>query len=94
MPIRSILAGVGAYLPERVVTNDELSRTVDTSDQWIRERTGIGQRHFAAKPETATFMGSAAARGALADAGVGPATVDAVIVATSTPDQAFPSTAV
>ncbi|HEY1412305.1 MAG TPA: beta-ketoacyl-ACP synthase III [Rhodopila sp.] len=93
MSPRSILAGCGGYLPERVVTNDELSRTIDTSDEWIRERTGIRQRHFAAKHETATFMGSAAARAALADAGATAADVDAIIVATSTPDQAFPATA-
>ena len=66
---RSILAGCGGYLPERIVTNDELSRTVDTSDEWIRERTGIRQRHFAARHETCAFMGAAAARAALADAG-------------------------
>ena len=89
----SILAGCGGYLPERVVTNDELSRTVDTSDDWIRERTGITQRHFAARHETAAFMGTAAARVALADAGVTAADVDAIILATSTPDQAFPATA-
>jgi 3-oxoacyl-[acyl-carrier-protein] synthase III len=90
---RSILAGCGGYLPERVMTNDELARTVDTSDEWIRERTGIGQRHFAAKHETAAFMGTAAARAALADAGAHPGDVDAIILATSTPDQAFPATA-
>jgi 3-oxoacyl-[acyl-carrier-protein] synthase-3 len=93
MPLRSILAGCGGYLPERIVTNDELSRTVDTSDEWIRERTGIRQRHFAAKHETAAFMGTAAARAALADAGASAADVDAIILATSTPDQAFPATA-
>ena len=93
MSLRSILAGCGGYLPERVVTNDELSRTVDTSDEWIRERTGIRQRHFAAKHETAAFMGTAAARAALADAGATAADVDAIILATSTPDQAFPATA-
>ena len=93
MPIRSILAGVGAYLPERVVTNDELARTIETSDEWIRERTGIQQRHIAAPHETATLMGTAAARAALADAGATPANVDAIILATSTPDQAFPATA-
>lgn len=93
MPLRSILAGCGGYLPERVVTNDELSRTVDTSDEWIRERTGIRQRHFAAKHETTAFMGTAAARAALADAGATAADVDAIILATSTPDQAFPATA-
>ena len=94
MTIRSILAGVGGYLPERIVTNDELARTVDTSDDWIRERTGIRQRHFAGPHETAAFMGAAAAREALAHAHAGPVDVDAVILATSTPDQAFPSTAV
>jgi 3-oxoacyl-[acyl-carrier-protein] synthase III len=93
MPIRSILAGVGGYLPERIVTNDDLSRTVDTTDEWIRERTGIRQRHFAAPFETAAFMGTAAAREALAYAKAEPSEVDAVILATSTPDQAFPATA-
>jgi 3-oxoacyl-[acyl-carrier-protein] synthase-3 len=93
MPLRSILAGCGGYLPERIVTNDELSRRIDTSDEWIRERTGIRQRHFAAQHETAAFMGTAAARAALADAGATAADVDAIILATSTPDQAFPATA-
>ncbi|WP_428483296.1 beta-ketoacyl-ACP synthase III [Rhodopila sp.] len=93
MPPCSILAGCGGYLPERVVTNDELSRTIDTSDDWIRERTGIRQRHFAARHETAAFMATAAARAALADAGATAADVDAIILATSTPDQAFPATA-
>jgi 3-oxoacyl-[acyl-carrier-protein] synthase III len=93
MPPRSILAGCGGYLPERVVTNDELSRTVDTSDEWILERTGIRQRHFAGEHETAAFMGTAAARAALADAGAATGDVDAIILATSTPDQAFPATA-
>ncbi len=93
MPPRSILAGIGAYLPERVVTNDELARTVDTTDAWIQERTGITQRHFAAPHETAAFMATAAARAALADAGALPGDVDGIIVATSTPDQACPATA-
>ena len=93
MPIRSIIAGVGAYLPERIVSNDELSRTVETSDEWIRERTGIRQRYIAAAHETAAFMGTEAARAALRHAGAKPAEVDAIILATSTPDQAFPATA-
>ncbi len=90
---RTVLAGLGGYLPERVVTNDELSRTIDTTDAWIQERTGIRQRHFAAPHETCAFMGAQAARAALADAGAGPGDVDAVILATATPDQAFPATA-
>jgi 3-oxoacyl-[acyl-carrier-protein] synthase III len=89
----SILAGCGGYLPERIVTNDELARTVDTSDEWIRDRTGIRQRHFAARHETCAFMATAAARAALADAGATADDVDAIILATSTPDQAFPATA-
>jgi 3-oxoacyl-[acyl-carrier-protein] synthase-3 len=91
--IRSILAGVGGYLPERVLTNDELARTLETSDAWITERTGIRQRHIAGAKETAAFMGTEAARAALADAGAEPSDVDAIILATSTPDQAFPATA-
>jgi 3-oxoacyl-[acyl-carrier-protein] synthase-3 len=93
MPVRSILAGIGAYLPERVVTNDELAQTVDTSDEWIRERTGIGQRHVAGARETCAFMGTEAARAALADAGASASDVDCIILATSTPDQAFPASA-
>jgi 3-oxoacyl-[acyl-carrier-protein] synthase-3 len=91
--IRSILAGVGGYLPERVVTNDELARSLETSDAWITDRTGIRQRHIAGPKETAAFMGTEAARAALADAGAEPGEVDAIILATSTPDQAFPATA-
>jgi len=93
MAIRSIIAGVGGYLPKRVLTNDELARSVETSDEWIRERTGSRQRHIAAPHETAAFMGTAAARAALAEAGASPDQVDAIILATSTPDQAFPATA-
>jgi 3-oxoacyl-[acyl-carrier-protein] synthase III len=91
--IRSILCGVGAYLPENVITNDELAKTVDTSDEWIRERSGIRQRHIAQPHETCAFMATRAARAALADAGIEAVEVDAVIVATATPDQAFPATA-
>ncbi len=94
MSARSILSGVGGYLPERVVSNEELARTVETSDAWIQERTGIRQRHFAGPHETAAFMGTAAARAALAHAGATADDVDAIILATSTPDQAFPATAV
>ncbi|MGC9269926.1 beta-ketoacyl-ACP synthase III [Acidiphilium sp.] len=91
---RSTIDGVGSYLPGRIVTNAELAMTLDTSDSWIRERTGITQRHIAAAHETATFMGAEAARRALDAAGAGPDAVDAIIVATTTPDQAFPATAV
>ena len=90
---RGVVAGIGGYLPETVVSNDDLSRTVDTSDAWIRERTGIRQRHIAQPHETCAFMAAAAARAALSDAGAEPGEVDAVIVATATPDQAFPATA-
>lgn len=93
-PARAIIAGIGAYLPQNVVTNDELSRTVDTTDEWIQERTGIRERRLAAEHETCAYMGAEAARAALHDAGVGPEAVDAVILATATPDQAFPATAV
>ncbi len=91
---RAVLTGVGAYLPETVVTNAEMAERVDTSDAWITERTGIRQRHFAGQHETAAFMGAQAARKALAMAGVAAEAVSAIILATSTPDQAFPSTAV
>ena len=93
MTVRARLAGIGGYLPERVVSNAELATRVDTSDAWIRERTGIMQRHLAAPHETAAYMGARAARAALDDAGVAAREVDAVILATSTPDQAFPATA-
>ncbi|MCQ8241343.1 beta-ketoacyl-ACP synthase III [Rhizosaccharibacter radicis] len=94
MPLRSRLVGVGTYLPERVVSNDDLARTVDTSDEWIRERTGIRQRHIAAPHETCAFMGAEASRAALAQAGIAASEVDLVVLGTSTPDQAFPATAV
>ncbi len=93
MPIRSIIEGAGAYLPERIVTNADLATRVETSDAWIVERTGIRQRHLAGPHETAAFMGTRAAAAALAHAGAKAADVDAIILATSTPDQAFPATA-
>jgi len=91
---RAVLTGTGMYLPETIVSNDEMSTRVDTSDAWITERTGIKQRYFSAPHETAAFMGAAAAREALAHSGVEAGAVDAIILATSTPDQAFPATAV
>jgi 3-oxoacyl-[acyl-carrier-protein] synthase-3 len=93
MVIRSILEGAGAYLPERVVTNAALAERVDTSDEWIVERTGIRQRHLAGPHESAGFMATRAAQAALAHAGATAADVGAIILATSTPDQAFPATA-
>jgi 3-oxoacyl-[acyl-carrier-protein] synthase-3 len=96
MAIRSVIAGCGGYLPADVVSNAELAsrRNLDTSDEWIRERSGITQRHLAGPDDTATSMGAEAARRALAQAGIEAEQVDAVIVATATPDSAFPSTAV
>ena len=91
---RAVMTGIGAYLPERAVSNDELAKTVDTSDSWINERTGIRQRYLAAPHETACFMATRAAEAALKHADVQAGTVDAIIVATATPDQAFPAVAV
>lgn len=91
---RSLVKGIGGYLPERVVSNEELSRQVNTSDAWITERTGIRQRHFANAQETTAYMGAAAARMALVDADLPAEAVEAIILATATPDQAFPATAV
>jgi 3-oxoacyl-[acyl-carrier-protein] synthase-3 len=85
---------VGGYLPERCVTNAELSLTVDTTDEWIFSRTGIRQRHIAGPHESCAFMGARAAEAALRHAGVDAGSVDAIILATATPDEAFPATAV
>ncbi|WP_323990836.1 beta-ketoacyl-ACP synthase III [Nguyenibacter sp. L1] len=94
MARRSLLVGFGGYLPDRIVTNDELATRLDTSDEWIRARTGIAQRHIAGPGDTAVSMASAAASQALDYAGMRAGDVGAVIVGTSTPDQAFPATAV
>ena len=91
--VRALLAGIGGYLPRTVVTNDDLARSVETSDAWIRERTGIAQRHIAEPDETCAAMATQAARAALDDAGATAAEVDAIILATATPDEAFPATA-
>jgi 3-oxoacyl-[acyl-carrier-protein] synthase-3 len=87
------IAGLGHYLPERVLSNHELERMVDTSDQWIRDRTGIQERRIARNDETSATMGAEAARVAIAEAGWDPATIDLVICATTTPDGLFPATA-
>ena len=91
--MRSRIVGTGSYLPARVLTNTELSRTVDTTDAWIRTRTGIRERRIAAPAETTSDLALHAARNALDMAGIGPADVDLIIVATTTPDMVFPSTA-
>ena len=91
--IRSAITGVGARLPERVVGNAELALTIDTSDAWIRERTGISQRHRMADDQAVSDLATAAARQALAAAGRTAAEVDLIVVATTTPDLTFPATA-
>lgn len=93
MARRSIALGSGAYLPERIVTNAELAERVDTTDEWIRARTGIQQRHVAAAGERTSDLAVAAATRALDDAGMDAANVDLIVLATATPDQTFPSTA-
>jgi 3-oxoacyl-[acyl-carrier-protein] synthase III len=90
---RSVVRGCGSYLPERVLTNRELARMVDTSDEWIVQRTGITERRIAADDETTSMLGIKAAAAALADAGLKPPDIDLVVVGTSTPDYTFPSTA-
>jgi 3-oxoacyl-[acyl-carrier-protein] synthase III len=92
--IRSVIRGVGAHLPKRIMTNDDLSRIVDTDDTWIRERTGIEQRHIADDGELTSDLGIAASRQALVRAGIDPVDIDLVVCATSTPDRTFPATAV
>ena len=87
------IVGTGSYLPEKVVTNDDLARTVDTSDEWIRSRTGIRSRHVAAQGQLASDLALPAAQRALQSAGVDAAAIDLIIVATTTPDIIFPSTA-
>lgn len=93
MTLRSVIRGVGHYLPARVVENSDFEGKVETSDEWIRGRTGIERRHFAAEGETTSDMGAAAALAALADAGLEAQDIDAIILATSTADLTFPSAA-
>ena len=92
--VRSVVLGCGSYLPSRVLTNSELSRMVDTSDEWITQRTGIRERHIAAEGENTSDMAVAAARAALASAGVTAQSIDLIVLATSTPDNTFPAAAV
>jgi len=91
--IRARIIGCGAFLPDNIVTNDDLAKKVDTSDEWIRERTGIRQRHIARDGETTSDLAVAAGRAALADAGIDAGELDMVICATTTPDESFPATA-
>ncbi|HEY9009933.1 MAG TPA: beta-ketoacyl-ACP synthase III [Devosia sp.] len=90
---RSIIRSVGAYLPAHVMTNDDLAKMVDTSDEWIVQRTGIRQRHIAAEGENTSDLATAAGRRALENAGITPEDIDLVLVATTTPDMTFPATA-
>lgn len=94
MTLRTIIRACGSYLPENCVTNDDLAKTVDTSDEWIVQRTGIRQRHLAAADETTADMAIAAARRALENSGLKGSDINGVIIATSTPDTTFPSVAV
>ena len=91
--LRTIVRGVGSYLPARIVTNDELAQRVDTTDEWIQQRVGIKQRHVAADDEVTSDLAVHAAQRALDNAGLSPADIDLIIVATTTPDLTFPATA-
>ena len=90
---KATITGLGSYLPDETVSNDDLSQILDTSDEWIRSRSGIAQRHRAAEGEATSDLAVAAAKQALADAGCSPNDVDMIIVATTTPDKTFPATA-
>jgi 3-oxoacyl-[acyl-carrier-protein] synthase-3 len=91
--IRTVVCGVGSYLPSRVMTNDDLAKIVDTTDEWIVERTGIHNRHIAADGELTSDLALAAAKAAIADAGIDAQEIDTIILATTTPDYTFPATA-
>ena len=91
---RTVVKGCGGYLPKRVLTNEDLAKVVDTTDEWIATRTGIKERRIAAKGELTSTMGTAAARAALDNASMDPQDIDLIVLATSTPDQTFPATAV
>ncbi|MGJ8570478.1 MAG: beta-ketoacyl-ACP synthase III [Hoeflea sp.] len=92
--IRSVVRGFGSHLPERIMKNSDMEGVVETSDEWIVQRTGIRQRHIAGEGETTAFLGEMAARAALERANMTPADIDLIICATSTPDNTFPATAV
>ncbi|MBS9720107.1 ketoacyl-ACP synthase III [Tianweitania sp. BSSL-BM11] len=92
--IRSVIKGVGTSLPRRIMKNSEFETLVDTTDEWIVQRTGITQRHIAGEDETTASLGEAAARAALDAAGLTPADIDLIVLATSTPNNTFPATAV
>jgi 3-oxoacyl-[acyl-carrier-protein] synthase III len=92
--IRSVVLGCGSYLPQQILTNAELAARIDTSDEWIVQRTGIRQRHIAADGEFTSHLAINAARSALAHAGVDAQSIDLIVLATSTPDNTFPATAV
>src|SRR5882757_9925154 len=91
--VRARVIGIGACLPSNIVTNDDLAKRMDTSDEWIRERTGIRQRHIALPGEKTSDLALGAARAALIDAGIDAGELDMIICATTTPDESFPATA-
>ena len=93
MTIRSVVIGSGHYLPENCVTNEDMTKIVDTTNEWIIERTGIEQRYLAADGETTSMLATKAAEAAIKDAGIDPTSIDLIVLATATPDYTFPSTA-
>ena len=93
MTRRSIVVGCGCYLPKRVVTNEELARSIDTSDEWIRKRTGIVERRIADEKEKTSDLAINAAREAIKTAGISVNDIDLIVLATATPDETFPATA-
>lgn len=94
MSVKSVISGTGRYLPERILTNKDMEKLVDTTDEWISQRSGINQRHIAGDEETTADMAIKAAQDALSSAGVDAADIDGIIVATTTPDRTFPAVAV
>ena len=93
MKLYSRILGTGSYLPEKILTNKDIEDIVDTTDEWIFDRTGIRQRHVVVEGETCSDLAVAAARAAMESAGVDPSEIDLIVLATTTPDQIFPSTA-